>query len=133
MTDKTFVTPSGREQLRGGVNLLTKTKTSMASIPQQAARVSPGHRVRLALRYPSGERELLTVILLPSEELSWVEKYLLDDEIAISPNSTLGKAICGRKIGAIFSYNIEEGLVQGQILNIKVWQNAFERAGILSG
>jgi transcription elongation GreA/GreB family factor len=119
------------QQLQEITHLLAKTR--MVSIPQQTERVSLGHSVRLALRYPTGERELLTVILIPSEELSLVEKHLLDDEIAISPGSTLGEAICGRKVGAIFSYNIEEGLVKGQVLNIKVWQNAFNYTEITSG
>ena len=111
--------------------LLAKTNT--ISIPGQTEWVSIGHQVRLSLHYPSEEQELLTIVLIPSEELSLVEQHLQEGEIPVSPGSALGEAIYGRKAGAIFSYDIEEGLVQGRILNIKVWQNAFEGTGIISG
>ena len=93
--------------------------------PQQKDAVSVGHKVLLALTYPSGESETLTIVLTGSPELPLIEQQLRNGEVPISPNSALGQAIFGEKAGAEFQYVIEDGTVQGQLLKIEVWQSAF--------
>jgi transcription elongation GreA/GreB family factor len=94
--------------------------------PQQTDTVSIGHRVVLTLVYPSGEHEALIVVLTASPELSLVEDHLQSGELPVSPNSALGRAIYGGTSGSLFSYEIEGGTVNGQILKIEVWQPAFK-------
>lgn len=112
------------QQLREITGLLSETRT--ASIPSQIEQVALGHKAKLVLKYPSDEWESLTILLLTSAEIPLVEKYLMNGEVPISPNSALGKAIYGRKAGTEFSFNIESGTVRGQLLDIEVWQYAFE-------
>ena len=76
--------------------------------------------------YPSGEQELLTVVLTTTHELALLEQSFLNDAIPISPNSALGKAIYGREDGTEFSYEIEAGTVQGKLLQVGIWQYAFD-------
>lgn len=94
--------------------------------PEQKDTVSLGHRIVLTLAYPSGEHEWLTVVLTTTHELALLEQSLLDDEIPVSPNSALGKAIYGKKVGDDFSYEIEAGTVRGKLLKIEIWKYAFE-------
>lgn len=101
-------------------------KATITADLQQTDTVSLGRRIMLTLIYPSGEHETLIVVLSASSEMSLIEDYMLDDELPISPHSALGKAIYGESLGSKFSYEVEEGLVRGQILNIEVWQPAFK-------
>lgn len=99
--------------------------------PQQKDAVSLGHKVLLALTYPYGEIETLTIVLTGSPELSLIEEHLQNGEIPISPNSSLGQAIFGKKAGTEFQYGIEAGTVQGQILKIEVLPSAFPALAVL--
>jgi transcription elongation GreA/GreB family factor len=102
----------------------------LAQRPQQANVIALGHRVHLSLTYPSGESEELTVVLLPSQELSLVEEELENGEVPVSPISALGTAILGQKVGSTFQYGVNHGTVQGKVLGIGVWHRAFEPASL---
>jgi hypothetical protein len=101
-------------------------KTQIAGKPEKNGPLTIGHHVGVTLHYPFDESESLTVILLASEEMALVEAYLADGEVPVSAHSALGKAIYGCEKGARFSYEIESGAVRGKILNVEVWQPAFE-------
>ncbi|MCB0026579.1 MAG: hypothetical protein KDE28_01645 [Anaerolineales bacterium] len=102
------------------------SEVTIIEAPQQTNNVSIGHRVILTLIYPSGEHEALLVVLTASPELSLVEEHLINGELPVSPSSSLGKAIYGQTPGSRFSYEIESGVVHGEILKIELWQPAFE-------
>lgn len=98
----------------------------VAERPKQSDVIALGHQVHLSLTYPSGETEELTVVLLPSQELSLVEGELLSGEVPVSPISALGTAILGKAAGSTFQYGVNHGTVEGKVLGIGVWQRAFE-------
>jgi transcription elongation GreA/GreB family factor len=101
-------------------------EATIIEAPTQVNVVSLGHRVVLTLTYPSGETEALIVVLTASAELSLIEEHLLYGELPVSPHSALGKAMYGQAVGSEFSYGIESGTVQGQVLKTEVWQPGFE-------
>lgn len=101
-----------------------------AERPTQADVIALGHRVHLSLTYPSGESEELTVVLLPSQELSFVEEELENGEVPVSPVSALGTAILGKKVGSTIHYGVNHGTVEGKVLGIDVWHRAFEPASL---
>lgn len=103
-------------------------EADITEMPQQTNSISLGHKVVLTLTYPSGESEALIVILTTSPELPLVEEHLQNGELPVSPQSALGKAIFGKTAGSKFSYEIESGTVQGELLKIEVWQPAFLEA-----
>lgn len=103
-------------------------EADITEMPQQTNSISLGHKVVLTLTYPSGESEALIVILTTSPELPLVEEHLRNGELPVSPQSALGKAIFGKTAGSKFSYEIESGTVQGELLKIEVWQPAFLEA-----
>lgn len=112
------------DQLRGITALLREV--SLAEEPQQTETVALGHKIELSLSYPSGEAELLTVVLTASPELALVEAYLTRGEVPISPHSALGKAIYGKSANATFGYEVDHGAISGRILAIEVWRHGFE-------
>jgi transcription elongation GreA/GreB family factor len=69
-------------------------------------------------------------VLTGSPELSLVEEHLQNGEVPISPISALGQAILDKKVGATFDYPVENGVVQGQLLKIEIWQPAFLTAAL---
>lgn len=99
-----------------------------AEKPPHNDAVTLGHRIRLNLNYPTGESETLTVVLIPTHELALVDGQLRKGELPVSPNSALGAAIVGCPRGATFQYEINDGIVQGKILQIDLWPRAFELA-----
>lgn len=111
-------------ELREVVRLLEEA--TVLEVPAQMDVVALGHRVVLTLAYPSGESEALIVVLTASPEISLIEEHLLNGELPVSPHSALGKAIYGQAVGSEFSYPIEGGLVQGQLLKTEIWQPAFD-------
>jgi len=115
-------------RLREIRNLLTEAV--LTTEPQHKDTVTLGHKVWLTLVYPSGESETLAVVLTGSPELSLVEEHLQNGEVPISPISALGQAILDKKVGATFDYPVENGVVQGQLLKIEIWQPAFLTAAL---
>ena len=113
------------EQQLGQITELLRDAVE-AQKPQQSERVELGHKVRLHLTYPSGDSEQLTIVLIPSQELWLVEEELPNEELTVSPNSALGKAILGQKAGSSFAYEVDAGCVNGKLLKIEIWQHAFE-------
>lgn len=113
-------------RLREIQNILTEA--ILTTQPQHKESVSLGHKVWLALTYPSEESETITVILTGSPELSLVGEHIQNGEVPISPNSALGQAIYNKKAGDNFHYTVENGIVQGQLSKIEIWQPTFINA-----
>lgn len=114
------------QQLRG-ITALLRTVT-LAEEPVQTDTVTVGHKVRLSLTYPSGDSEVLTVVLTASPELALVEDYLPNGELPISRHSALGKAIFGKEAGSTFGYEVDDGVISGRLLAIEVWRRGFDLA-----
>lgn len=115
-------------RLREIDNILKDAVLTMEPQPKEA--VSLGHKALLSLTYPSGESETLNVVLASSSELPLIEEYLQNGEVPISPHSALGKAIFGKRVGTEFQYVIEAGTVQGQLLQVEIWQPAFPAVAV---
>jgi transcription elongation GreA/GreB family factor len=114
------------EQLRQVEGTLANVK--VVSEVTQVETVTIGHRVTLKLCYPGEEIEEMIAVILDPVETEVIQYYLSGDEFPISDRSPLGAAICGAKAGNRFQYNIDAGIVEGEILEIEVWDRAFKNA-----
>lgn len=113
-------------QLRDLDDLLRRARPRTR--PQASEELCLGHRALLKLHYPWQESETLAVVLVASQELPLLERYLTDGEAPVSVHSPLGQALYGARRGAGFSYEIDGGTVRGEVLDVEVWSPAFDVA-----
>jgi len=111
-------------QLRELDDLLRRARPQTR--PEATEALCLGHRALLKLEYPWQESETLAVVLVASQELPLLERYLNDGEAPVSVHSPLGKALYGARQGDSFSYEIDGGKVHGKVLSVEVWAPAFD-------
>ncbi len=111
-------------QLRELDDLLRRARPQAR--PEATEELCLGHRALLKLNYPWQESETLAVVLAASQELPLLEGYLTDGEAPVSIHSPLGKALYGARQGDRFSYEIDGGIVRGEVLKVEVWSPAFD-------
>ena len=69
--------------------------------------------------------ETLAVVLVASQELPLLERYLNDGEAPVSALAFWVRRSM-RPAGDSFSYEIDGGKVHGKVLSVEVWAPAFD-------